>query len=205
VRRGARRSCSVFLEFHDPDGRRHRHELTADTPRKTIGRRPSSDVALSWDDEVSRLHAELVHMGDDWVICDDGLSHNGTFVNGVRMRGRKRLAVGDVVQVGSCTLTVSEQERPATTPATRPVRPGADAVRVTPAQRRLLNALCRPVFERPGSAPATNREIADELGISVDTVKGTLAALFERFELTELPQNAKRTALAARALDLLHR
>ena len=92
MRRGARRSSSVFLEFHDPDGRRHRHELTADAPRKTVGRRPSSDIALSWDDEVSRVHAELVRMGDDWVVCDDGLSHNGTFVNGERVRGRRRLA-----------------------------------------------------------------------------------------------------------------
>jgi hypothetical protein len=39
--------------------------------------------------------------------------------------------------------------------------------------------------------------------ISVDTVKGTLSALFELFGLTALPQNAKRAALAARALDLL--
>ena len=36
-------------------------------------------------------------MGADWVICDDGLSHNGTFVNGERVRGRRRLAAGDVL------------------------------------------------------------------------------------------------------------
>ena len=41
--------------------------------------------------------------------------------------------------------------------------------------------------------------------ISVDTVKGTLSALFELFGLTELPQNQKRAALAARALPLLQR
>ena len=38
--------------------------------------------------------------------------------------------------------------------------------------------------------------------LSVDTVKGTLTALFERFGLEELPQNQKRAALAARAREL---
>ena len=39
--------------------------------------------------------------------------------------------------------------------------------------------------------------------LSVDTVKGTLKALYERFGLEGLPQNQKRAALAARALPLL--
>jgi DNA-binding NarL/FixJ family response regulator len=65
--------------------------------------------------------------------------------------------------------------------------------RVTPAQRRLLEALCRG----GGAVPPSNRQLADELGISVDTVKGTLSVLFERFGLEDLPQNAKRAALAA--------
>jgi hypothetical protein len=34
-------------------------------------------------------------------------------------------------------------------------------------------------------------------------VKGTLRALFERFELEALPQNQKRAALAARGRTLL--
>jgi hypothetical protein len=39
--------------------------------------------------------------------------------------------------------------------------------------------------------------------IAVDTVKGTLSALFELFGVAGLPQNQKRAALAARALRLL--
>jgi hypothetical protein len=193
----------VFLVFLDPGGRRHVHPLAGEPPQVTIGRRQSCDVALPWDEAVSRVHAELLWMGADWVICDDGLSHNGTFVNGERVHGRRRLAVGDVIQVGSCALSVCEDEPSAPTRPTRPARSGGEPPRVTAAQRRLLEALCRPVLERPGSVPASNREIADELGISLDTVKGTLGALFERFELTALPQNAKRTALAAQALDLV--
>jgi DNA-binding CsgD family transcriptional regulator len=75
---------------------------------------------------------------------------------------------------------------------TRPAGPGRDLPHVTPAQRRLLEAL-----RGDGAVPASNREIAERLGISVDTVKGTLSVLYERFGLEHLPQNAKRAALAA--------
>ena len=47
--------------------------------RLTIGRRPSNDVALDWDSEVSRVHAALERIGEDWTVVDDGLSHNGTY------------------------------------------------------------------------------------------------------------------------------
>jgi DNA-binding CsgD family transcriptional regulator len=197
--------AEVFLTFHDAVGHRYRRELAVDRPRMTIGRRPSCDIALPWDDAVSRVHAALEWMSADWVLCDDGLSHNGTFVNGERVHGRRRLTVGDIVQVGACRLLVCEDARGFTTPPTRPARPGGDLPRVTPAQHRLLEALCRPVLDHAGSAPASNRDIAEELGISVDTVKGTLGALFERFELTALPQNAKRMVLAAQALELFQR
>jgi FHA domain len=194
---------SVFLIYRDLDGLQQLYELPEAAARLTIGRRPSCDVALPWDDLVSRVHAELLRMGDDWVLCDDGLSHNGTYVNGERMRTRRRLAVGDVVQVGACTLSVGEVSSCASSVPTRRAKGDDEDRHVTPAQRRLLEVLCRPLREAGGAAPASNREIAEELSISIDTVKGTLSALFERFELTALPQNAKRSALAARALDLV--
>jgi pSer/pThr/pTyr-binding forkhead associated (FHA) protein len=196
---------SPFLLYHDYDGRRHLLELPPERASVTIGRRPTCDVALPWDDEVSRLHAELVQMGADWVLCDDGLSHNGTFVNGQRVRGRRRLGAGDVVKVGGTLISMCGHEQPSNAVRTRAARPGGELPAVTPAQRRLLAALCRPLLEGNYSGPATNRQLADELMISVDTVKGTLSALFELFGLTAMPQNVKRSALAARALDLLQR
>ena len=54
--------------------------------------------------------------------------------------------------------------------------------------------------EGPYAAPASNREIADELVIGTDAVKGTLRALFALFGVDELPQNRKRAALAEAAL-----
>jgi pSer/pThr/pTyr-binding forkhead associated (FHA) protein len=187
---------SMFLVFSDPGGGRQLLELA--TERVTIGRRPSCDVALPWDGEVSRLHAEIVRLGEDWVLCDDGLSHNGTFVNGERLRGRRRLHSGDAIAVGATTLSLYDDD-PASTAPTRAARPETKPVTVTPAQRRLLEALSRPL-RGGGVVPASNRQIATELTISVETVKGTLSALYELFGLTGHAQNEKRAALALRWL-----
>jgi pSer/pThr/pTyr-binding forkhead associated (FHA) protein len=166
----------------------------------TIGRRGANDVALPWDAEVSRVHAELAYMGGDWIVCDEGVSHNGTFVNGERVRGRRRLRGGDVISVGDTQLAFcapSGGSTAATAPARAPVAPMA----VTPAQRRVLEALCRPLEQSGYAAPASNQQIADELVLAVETVKGTLTGLFERFGLEALPQNQKRAALARAFLD----
>ena len=56
-------------------------------------------------------------------------------------------------------------------------------------------------WRRPLRRTASNRQIADELVLAIDTVKGTLSRLFELFELDGLPQNQKRSALAQRALE----
>jgi pSer/pThr/pTyr-binding forkhead associated (FHA) protein len=193
-----------FLLYRDSAGDQVVLELDAARERVTIGRRDANDVALRWDREVSRLHAELVRMGGDWVVCDEGVSHNGTYVNGERVRGRRRLRGGDVISVGDTQIAFCAPASPSTTATATAGAPGP-AISVTPAQRRVLAALCRPLEGTRYAAPASNQEIADELVISVETVKGTLGALFERFGLGDLPQNQKRTALAARGLDLLAR
>ena len=73
---------------------------------------------------------------------------------------------------------------------------------ISAAQRRVLIALARP-FAASGSfaTPATNREIAAELHVSVDTVKTHLRAIATKFDIGELPQNAKRARLVELALQ----
>jgi hypothetical protein len=74
--------------------------------------------------------------------------------------------------------------------------------RLSDTQRRVLIALCRPY--RDGGrfvTPATNQQIAQEVFLSVDTVKTNLRALFAKFELDHLPQNQKRVHLAECALQ----
>ena len=140
-------------------------------------------------------------MGGDWVLCDEGLSHNGTFVNGERVPGRRLLRGGDVIAVGDtqlafCAASGASIDRDADGGSATP------EIALTPAQRRVLAALCRPMQGGGYAAPASNQQIADELVLSVETVKGTLTALFERFGLEALPQNQKRAALAVRAREL---
>src|SRR6185312_15759894 len=80
-------------------------------------------------------------------------------------------------------------------------RQGAVAVELTPAQRRVLVELCRPLAAGRYEPPPGNRGIADALCLSVETVKGTLRQLFETFELDGLSPNEKRAALAREALE----
>ncbi len=64
-----------------------------------IGREPENDVVVD-DMLVSRQHAELHgNPVEGYELVDLG-SHNGTFVNGERIRGKKRLEQLDVVAVG---------------------------------------------------------------------------------------------------------
>ena len=81
--------------------------------------------------------------------------------------------------------------------------PGAgqrERVPLSETQRKLLIARCRPVHESTSATPATNRQIADELFLSVDAVKAHLRVLFDRFGVGELAQNEKRARLAAQVL-----
>src|SRR4051812_15531225 len=84
----AERAGAPFLVLRDGAGAQRIVSLADDRPeRLSIGRNPSNDVSLPWDEEVSRLHAELERIGGEWTVSDDGLSRNGTFVNGSRIGG----------------------------------------------------------------------------------------------------------------------
>jgi len=75
------------------------------------------------------------------------------------------------------------------------------AASLTPAQRRVLTALCRPYRDSSYAAPPSNQQIADELVLTVHTVKGTLRQLFDVFDIRGISQNQKRCVLAERALQ----
>jgi pSer/pThr/pTyr-binding forkhead associated (FHA) protein len=146
------------------------------------------------------VHAELERIAGDWILVDDGLSRNGSFVNNDRVVGRRRLRDGDVLRFGGTTaLFRSPTQRGAE--ETIASRERSEASAVSDTQRRVLVALCRPFGEgREFATPATNKQIAEEVYLSVDAVKANLRALFERFEVGDLPQNQKRIRLAELAL-----
>ncbi|MGI8312947.1 FHA domain-containing protein [Saccharopolyspora hattusasensis] len=80
-------------------------------PPCMLGRDRGCDVVLD-DPTVSRFHAEVLLIGDRYVLADVG-SLNGTYVNG-RPVDRAELADGDTVWIGNFHLRfrVSSQHQP---------------------------------------------------------------------------------------------
>lgn len=195
----AERDGAPFLVLRDGAGRQRLLRLDGD--RLSIGRAESNGVPLPWDTEVSRLHAELERIAGEWTLIDDGLSRNGTFVNGTRVSGRARLRDGDVIRLGQTTLGYrrpdAEETVERTVVAGEPVSIGD----LPPTQRAVLVALARPYKGAEFATPATNQEIAAELHLSVDAVKAHLRSLFQKFGIEALPQNQKRSRLVAEALQ----
>jgi pSer/pThr/pTyr-binding forkhead associated (FHA) protein len=196
----AERRGTPFLVYRDADGGQLIRELDGGRNRLTVGRSEAAELSLGFDPEVSHVHAELERLGDDWTVTDDGLSRNGSFVNGERVVGRRRLHDGDALRFGE-TLILFRSPAEVEDEETVPASDHPDVSRVTDTQRRVLVALCRPF--RAGSefaSPATNKQVADEVFLSIDAVKANLRALFETFEVADLPQNQKRIRLAELAL-----
>ena len=189
-----------FLLYREGDGDQ-RILVLDEAAHLTIGRQESSDVPLPWDSAVSRVHAALERVGEEWTLVDDGSSRNGSFLNGERVHGRRRLKDGDVIRVGFTTMAFvvpREREQPgsSTVAATTSGIPA-----FTAAQRRVLVALCRPLVDGRFGGPSSNQQIAGELFLGVETVKSHMQALFESFGIQGLPQNQKRAELARLALS----
>jgi DNA-binding NarL/FixJ family response regulator len=108
---------------------------------------------------------------------------------------RRVALVGRTVRIGATYLTfrapgeVSDR-------VTRAAAGTLVAEGLTPTQRAVLLALCRPYREgSPFATPASNQTIADEVALSVPRVKAHLHDLFGRLGVDDLPHNAKRAKL----------
>ncbi|HEX7298703.1 MAG TPA: FHA domain-containing protein [Solirubrobacteraceae bacterium] len=194
----AERRGRPFLVFRDGDGSQRLLDL-AGLQRLSVGRGAGNELSVPWDTEVSRLHAELEAIAGEWTVSDDGLSRNGTFVNGTRISGRTRLRDGDVLRVGQTSIAYRRPEAEDSLP-TRVAGVRLALTDLPPTQRQVLVALARPYKHDEFAVPATNQEIAGELHLSVDAVKSHLRTLFQRFGIEHLPQNQKRSRLVAEAL-----
>ena len=181
----AERAGMPFLVFRDEDGGQVIFRL--------------SDIALGWDERVSRIHAELERIADRWSLVDDGLSLNGSYANGTIVHGRRVLHDGDRIELGGTVILFRDpaEADARSTAAASERRIGA---LLSELQRATLLALCRPYKDHTAFVtPATNEQIAAELYLSVDAVKKHLRVLFEKFGVADLPQYEKRTRLVERA------
>lgn len=195
----AERRRSPFLVYRGAEEEQVIQVLDSGDERVRIGREPKCELCLDHDDRVSRLHAELENVGDVWTLYDYGLSRNGSFVNEQRIDGRRTLHDGDVLRLGATQLLFRspvEREARETEAAT-----GGGMPQLNDTQRRILVALCRPYRDGgPFVTPASNKEIAEEVSLSVDRVKAHLGNLFELVGVEELAQHHKRARLAELAL-----
>ena len=89
--------------------------VTLDSPKFTVGRGDESSLCLQ-DIVVSRNHAEIVRLGNDFLLRDHG-STNGSYINDIRVSERI-LVDGDVVRFGKggpeLTFHWYEESLPAT-------------------------------------------------------------------------------------------
>lgn len=195
----AEREGEPFLAYRDQLGDLRIVALSADRVR--IGRTADNDIVLAGDLEVSRAHARLEAEGAGWTLVDDGLSRNGTYVNGEVVPRRLRLEDRDVIALGQTSMLFRHPSvvgDESTAVATK----GDFEVRLTPAERRVLVALCRPLLETGvTAAPASNQAIADQLILSLAGVKSHVQTLFAKLGFDGAPRALKRTQLAQSAVE----
>lgn len=71
----------------------------------TLGRGQENTIRLD-DLSVSRRHARIAYRQGGYWLSDLG-SMGGTWVDGTRLNAPRRIAFGDVIDIGLCRLTVS--------------------------------------------------------------------------------------------------
>ncbi len=73
--------------------------------RITIGRTANNDVVVA-DSSISRLHAYVKRVGDDWMVADAG-SKNGSWLKGAELVARKEqpLASRALLRFGDVDVT----------------------------------------------------------------------------------------------------
>jgi pSer/pThr/pTyr-binding forkhead associated (FHA) protein len=201
ARRAAERIGAPFLIYRDDAGTQHIFSLAERLQAITLGRRDEADISIPWDPEMSRLHAELELRAGEWTISDDGLSQNGTWVNGLRLSGRRRLSDGDLLRVGRtifafCAPTGASTVGPTLVPGELSATP-----RFSEQQQRVLQALCAPLFaDGEGINPSTDEEVAEATGIPIEAVISELDHLGRAMGLDDMPHGDQRAEVALLAM-----
>ena len=100
-----------------------------------VGRIAEMDIVID-NVSVSRRQAEIQREGDGWIVRDIG-SSNGTFVNGERLSGDRKLQPGDEIGIGKYSIFferagAAAEAAPAAVAAAPP--PPRAAARPTPAR-----------------------------------------------------------------------
>jgi pSer/pThr/pTyr-binding forkhead associated (FHA) protein len=190
---------SVLLEISSEAGT-SRVPMRGETIR--IGRATDNDVVLTAEQTVSRHHAELLCGDEGWMIRDLG-SHNGTHVNGVRLKADALIRLAgwmnhsddnqhdtalDVVTVGAVTLRLLAVDN-------------GDGLTIADTRGSELHRLLTALSERERQVLTlvaqgrTDDQVAGELFISVKTVHSHLDRIRDK---TGVRRRAELTRVAVR-------
>ena len=180
----------------NPDGEVAVYVLGTPRPRISIGRGHAMDIVMDGDASISKLHALLETVSGEWLMIDAGLSRNGTFVNGERMIGQRRLRDGDRVRIGRTELTFRLPSRP--------VSPRVEVFIPLPrSHRRVLAELARPLRRDGTGIPATDTDIALRLAVKITDVRHALAEICVLYGISDSAAWRRRARLAELALAIL--
>ena len=193
-------AAQPFLLFRDGDGRQRIFNLEA-SDRLDHGRPPvrGRHLAAVGPGGLAPARRAVLPAGE-WTICDDGWSQNGTWVNGLRLAGRRRLADGDLVKIGR---TIMGFHQPGSNgPGPTMVEAELSATpRFSEQQQRILRSLCRPLFaDGDGFNPSSDLEVAEATGIEVEVVTQELDLLARLFGLEDMPRPERRAEVALLAV-----
>jgi hypothetical protein len=177
------------------EGRKPGQRFFVDQLEFIIGRDEECELVIP-DRQVSRRHARVVLVGDEYLLEDLG-SKNGTFVNGKEIRKSYHLEDGDEIQIAlCCKLSFVDAESTAPVLFEEP-QPGLymdlESKRVwvagqeldpplSPAQYRLLELL----YQEPGRVYSRDEVVEavwpadDRAGISEQAIDALARRLRER-------------------------
>lgn len=115
-------------------------EITCRSDRVRIGREAPCELVIE-EDTVSRHHLTINFDGTDSLLTDEN-SANGTFLNGVRVRGVQKLTSGDVIGLGPDVRVRYEQGHPSSEGSAAARRPAKQT-------RNLLTQLDQVLRQNP--------------------------------------------------------
>jgi pSer/pThr/pTyr-binding forkhead associated (FHA) protein len=118
------------LVIEDDAGTRSVVPFTAE--ELTLGR---SAQGVAWrlpQRNVSRRHARFTRTSGAVFVEDLG-SRTGTWLNGERISGRRRVRAGDLIEIGDYDLVVAPEGPEAPGPGVPPPLPASEVIRLTPA------------------------------------------------------------------------
>ncbi len=200
ARKAAELRGAPFLVYRDEKGAQKIVELDENARTLTVGRRFEADIALPWDREVSRLHAQFEFKAGEWTVDDDGWSQNGTFVNEMRLDGQRRLQDGDIIRCGQTNIAFVHTRNMSVEMTLVPGELSATP-RFSMQQQQILRELCSPLLgDGEGVSPLADDEIAERLGTDQKTVTTELEHLARQFGLSEMPFFERRAEIAMLAL-----